>query len=124
MIWSQLDFQSPTRLVAAPMQKFIEDRKYSWVILPRSRDKIFRRDTFGGGNGIEQGTNVAVKVINRKTAPVSFLKKFLPRELDVARKLGMALSLIEISASSAIYGLVSALLNSYIVKNHWKTIEM
>lgn len=51
--------------------------------------KVYRgmRDTFGGGSGIEQGTNVAVKVINRKTAPVSFLKKFLPRELDVARQL-------------------------------------
>jgi len=36
----------------------------------------------------EEGAgHCAVKVINRKTAPTSFLKKFLPRELDVARKL-------------------------------------
>ena len=73
---------------------------------------FFRRDTFGGGNGIEQGTNVAVKVINRKTAPVSFLKKFLPRELDVARKLGKALSLIGMTASSAFYEHTSALYGS------------
>ena len=28
MIWNQLDFQSPTRLVVAPMQKFTEECKY------------------------------------------------------------------------------------------------
>jgi len=39
-------------------------------------------------NDTEEGTgHCAVKVINRKTAPQSFLKKFLPRELDVARRL-------------------------------------
>jgi len=51
--------------------------------------KVYKglRATFGSECDIDQGTNVAVKVINRKTAPASFLRKFLPRELDVARKL-------------------------------------
>jgi len=49
--------------------------------------KVYKgmRQKFGSELEIEQGANVAVKVINRKTAPASFLKKFLPRELKVAR---------------------------------------
>ena len=63
----------------APHCKLVENNPY------------FRRQKFGSELEIEQGANVAVKVINRKTAPASFLKKFLPRELKVARILGQDL---------------------------------
>lgn len=33
------------------------------------------------------GQNVAVKIINRRAAPDSCQRKFLPRELEVLRKL-------------------------------------
>ena len=32
--------------------------------------------------------HIAIKVINKKTAPKDFLDKFLPRELDIVRKVG------------------------------------
>ena len=32
---------------------------------------------------------IAIKVINKKTAPRDFLQKFLPRELDICRKVKM-----------------------------------
>ena len=41
------------------------------------------------GNRNEGADQVAIKVINLKTALPSFVRKFLPREIDVARKLGL-----------------------------------
>ena len=52
----------------------------------------FRRErTLAGDVSVSKGTLVAVKVIDRTTAPATFLKKFLPRELEVVKQVGMAL---------------------------------
>merc|ERR1719187_491209 len=47
---------------------------------------ILRKRT-GIGESRESAEQVAIKVINLKTAQAAFVDKFLPRELDVARKL-------------------------------------
>ena len=41
------------------------------------------------GDSREGADQVAIKVINLKTAQAAFVEKFLPRELDIARKLGL-----------------------------------
>ena len=41
------------------------------------------------GESHEGADQVAIKVINLKTAQAAFVEKFLPRELDVAKKLGL-----------------------------------
>ena len=49
---------------------------------------ILRKRT-GIGESREGAEQVAIKVINLKTAQAAFVEKFLPRELDIARKLGL-----------------------------------
>ena len=42
--------------------------------------------TWQKGNDESTSKHIAIKVINKKTAPRDFLEKFLPRELDIVRK--------------------------------------
>ena len=49
---------------------------------------ILRKRT-GIGESREGAEQVAIKVINLKTAQAAFVEKFLPRELNVARVLGL-----------------------------------
>jgi len=45
-----------------------------------------RERTLAGDLSVSKGTLVAVKVIDRTTASATFLKKFLPRELEVVKQ--------------------------------------
>ena len=65
-----------------------------WILISEILDLkfIFRRErALAGDVSVSKGTLVAVKVIDRMTAPATFLKKFLPRELEVVKQVGMAL---------------------------------
>ena len=55
---------------------------------------ILRKRT-GIGESREGAEQVAIKVINLKTAQAAFVEKFLPRELDVARVLGLVKRFLE-----------------------------
>ena len=55
---------------------------------------ILRKRT-GIGESREGAEQVAIKVINLKTAQAAFVEKFLPRELNVARVLGLVKRFLE-----------------------------